>query len=369
VTTVPAFANCHSHVFHRALRGRVTGADSFWSWRDQMYAVAAVLDPDLLFDLARATYAEMHAAGIRCVGEFHYVHHRPDGRAYDDPNAMGGALIAAAREAGVRIALLDTCYLAAGFGREPEGVQRRFSDGDADAWAARVGDLARKHAGEDDVVVGAAIHSVRAVPRDQLATVAGAFPDAPLHVHVSEQPVENDECLAATGLTPVALLAEAGAWTPRTTAVHATHLTSHDVATLGDAEAYVCFCPTTEAELADGIGPSVALREAGARLTLGSDSNTVIDMFAEARSVEMHQRLASGARGAWSAEQLWQAASTTGHESLGFAGGETIEIGESVRTAGADEVLWAATAEDVLGDRSDVAERLHAAIDACWSRT
>lgn len=369
MTTVPAFANCHSHVFHRALRGRIAGADSFWTWRDQMYAVAAVLDPDLLFDLARATYAEMYVAGIRSVGEFHYIHHRPDGRPYDDPNAMGEALIAAAREAGVRIALLDTCYLAAGFGREPEGVQRRFSDGDAETWASRVDELAHKHAGEDDVVIGAAIHSVRAVPRDELATVAAALPDAPLHVHVSEQPAENEECVAATGLTPVALLAEAGAWTPRTTAVHATHLTPDDIATLGDAQAYVCFCPTTEAELADGIGPSVALREAGARLTLGSDSNTVIDMFAEARAVEMHQRLASGARGAWRAEQLWRAASATGHESLGFAGGDTIEIGESVRTAGADELLWAASAEDVVGDRSDIAEQLESAIDACWSRT
>jgi len=369
VTTVPAFANCHSHVFHRALRGRVTGADSFWTWRDQMYALAAVLDPDLLFDLARATYAEMHAAGMRSVGEFHYLHHGPDGRSYDDPNAMGEALIAAAREAGVRIALLDTCYLTAGFGREPEGVQQRFSDGDADAWAARVGDLSRKHAGEDDVVVGAAIHSVRAVPRDQLATVASAFPSAPLHVHVSEQPAENEECLAATGLTPVGLLAEAGAWTPRTTAVHATHLTPDDIATLGDARTYVCFCPTTEAELADGIGPSVELREAGARLTLGSDSNTVIDMFAEARAVEMHQRLASGVRGAWSADQLWAAATTTGHASLGFAGDDTIEIGASVRTAGADEVLWAATAEDVVSDRIDTPRDLAAAIDACWSRT
>jgi formiminoglutamate deiminase len=368
VTTVPAFANCHSHVFHRALRGRITGADSFWTWRDQMYALAGVLDPDLLFDLARSTYAEMHLAGIRSVGEFHYLHHRPDGRPYDDPNAMGEALIAAAREAGVRIALLDTCYLAAGFGRAPEGVQIRFSDGDAEAWASRVGALAQKHAGEDDVVIGAAIHSVRAVPRDQLAIVAAALPDAPLHVHVSEQPAENEECVAATGVTPVALLAEAGAWTPRTTAVHATHLTPDDIATLGDAQAYVCFCPTTEAELADGIGPSVALREAGARLTLGSDSNTVIDMFAEARAVEMHQRLASGVRGAWSAEQLWQAASTTGHESLGFATAGTIEIGDSVRTAGADESLWAASAEDVVGDPSDVAQQLDAAKDASWSR-
>lgn len=368
MTTVPAFANCHSHVFHRALRGRIAGADSFWTWRDQMYSLAAVLDPDLLFDLARAAYAEMHLAGIRSVGEFHYVHHRPDSRPYDDPNAMGEALIAAAREAGVRLSLLDTCYLAAGFARAPEGVQRRFSDADADAWASRVESLAQKYAGADDVVIGAAIHSVRAVPRDQLAAVAGAFTDAPLHVHVSEQPAENAECLDHTGRTPVALLAEAGAWTHRTTAVHATHLTSDDIATIGDARSYVCFCPTTEAELADGIGPSAELREAGARLTLGSDSNTVIDMFAEARAVEMHERLRSGVRGAWSAEQLWQAASATGHEALGFAAGDTIEIGESVRTAGAEELLWAASAEDVMGDRSDVADQLEAAIDACWSR-
>ncbi|WP_254052178.1 formimidoylglutamate deiminase [Aeromicrobium sp. A1-2] len=367
--SVPAFANCHSHVFHRALRGRRSDADTFWTWREQMYALAATLDPDLLFDLARATYAEMYLAGIRSVGEFHYVHHQPGGIPYDDPNAMGEALISAAREAGVRIALLDTCYLAAGFSRPSEGVQRQFDDGDADAWAVRVEALARRHAGEDDVMIGAAIHSVRAVPRDQLAIVAQAFPAAPLHVHVSEQPAENADCVAATGMTPVALLGEAGAWTAQTTAVHATHLSADDIATLGEAHAFVCFCPTTEAELGDGIGPSVALRDAGARLTLGSDSNTVIDMFAEARAVEMHQRLAIGVRGAWSAEQLWQAAGVTGHESLGFAAGESIEIADSVRTAGAEELLWAAGAADVVGDRSDVAERLEAAIDTCWSRT
>lgn len=371
MTVVPAFANCHSHVFHRALRGRVVGAESFWTWRDQMYALANVLDPDLLFDLAAATYAEMHHAGIRTVGEFHYLHHQPGGVPYTDPNIMGEVLIAAAREAGLRIALLDTCYLAAGVGREPVGVQTRFADSDADAWAVRVEALADRHRGADDVVIGAAIHSVRAVPRDQLRTVATALPDAPLHVHVSEQPAENQECLASTGLTPVALLAEAGAWTPRTTAVHATHLTPDDVAALGGAGSYVCFCPTTEAELADGIGPSVALREAGARLTLGTDSNTVIDMFAEARAVEMHERLRSGRRGAWSAEQLWDAAAATGHESLGFAATEVIEIGETVRTAGALEPLWAATSEDVDPTRSrdETAQRLRIAIEACWSRT
>jgi len=386
--TLPAFANCHSHAFHRALRGRVT-ADSFWSWRDQMYALAAALDPDLMYDLAKATYGEMKLAGIGVVGEFHYLHHGPGGTPYEDPNAMGEALIAAAREAGIRICLLDTCYLIAGFdastssgSREPEGAQQRFSDGSAEAWAARVGDLAARHGGAEDVVIGAAIHSVRAVPRSQLSTVADALPDAPLHVHLSEQLAENEECLAATGLTPTALLAEAGVWTSRTTAVHATHLIPSDIRTIGEAAVFTCFCPTTERELADGIGPSVALRDAGARLTLGSDSNTVIDIFEEARAVEMNERLASGIRGAWSASELGEAATAAGYESLGFVPGDRIELStDSVRMAGATDPLWAATAADVVATVPDgwegtaaeelpmaVAQDLKSAIAACWSR-
>lgn len=366
-----AFANCHSHVFHRALRGRA-GGDSFWSWRDDMYALAAVLDPDLLHQLARATYAEMRLAGIDAVGEFHYLHHQPDGTPYDDPNAMGEALIVAARDVGLRLCLLDTCYLAAGFGEPADGVQQRFEEGDADRWAARVHDLDARHGDEPDVVIGAAVHSVRAVPPSQLPIVAEALPDAPLHVHVSEQPAENEACLAATMMTPVALLDEAGVWTPRTTAVHATHLTDEDIRTLGGAGVFVCFCPTTEADLGDGIGPSVALRDAGARLTLGSDGHTVIDMFAEARAVEMHERLASGRRGSWSTDDLWDAATSTGHASLGFDAGGTFELSPSVRTAGSDESLWSATAADVVPpadlDPAKVAADLDAAIDACWSR-
>ena len=156
--TVPGLANCHSHAFHRALRGRIQrGTGSFWTWREQMYAVAERLDPDSYLRLATAAYREMVAAGYTSVGEFHYLHHRPDGAPYDDPRAMGEALVEAARVAGLRITLLDTCYLSSGFGAPPEGVQVRYSDGTADAWAARAGDGP------------AAIHSVRAVPRDQLA--------------------------------------------------------------------------------------------------------------------------------------------------------------------------------------------------------
>ncbi|WP_208971451.1 formimidoylglutamate deiminase [Kineococcus rubinsiae] len=368
----PALANCHSHVFHRALRGRDVGGDTFWAWRERMYAVAAVLDPDLLHELAVGAFGEMRLAGVGVVGEFHYVHHGPDGTPYADPNAMGEALVEAARAVGLRICLLDTCYRQAGPGRPAEGVQRRFDDGSAEAWAERARDLADRYAGADDVVVGAAVHSVRAVAREELPTVAGALPGAPLHVHVSEQPAENAACLAATGLTPVQLLAEAGVWGPRSTAVHATHLTPADVAVLGASGSSACFCPTTEAELADGIGPSVALRDAGARLTLGSDSATVVDLFAEARAVEMHERLASGRRGAWSAAQLTAAATADGYASLGFAGVDdriALDAG-SVRLAGVTTPLWAATAADVVPelDPGEVAAGLAAAVAEVWRR-
>ncbi|SDS96484.1 formiminoglutamate deiminase [Nocardioides scoriae] len=353
--TLPGLANGHSHAFHRALRGRTqTERGSFWTWREQMYAVAADLTPDSYFELARETYAEMVATGITAVGEFHYLHHQPDGTAYDDPNEMGRALLAAADDAGIRIRLLDTCYLAAGFGRPPEGVQRRYSDGDAHAWAERVALL-------DDDRVGVAIHSVRAVPADQLATVVEAAAGRPLHVHLSEQVAENDACLAATGRTPTQLLADHGALGPLTTAVHATHLTDADVRLLGESRTRVCFCPTTERDLADGIGPSRRLHDAGAVLTLGSDSHAVIDLFEEMRAVELHERLATQERGHWSALELLAAATRDGHAALGLDDAGAIEVGRradlvtvdltTVRTRGAgaapETLVFAAGGADV----------------------
>lgn len=371
LTTYPAFANCHSHVFHRALRGRRPGGSDFWGWREGMYRVADVLDPDLYYRLARATYAEMALAGIGAVGEFHYLHHGPGGIPYSDRHAMAEAVIAAAGEVGLRICLLHTCYLRAGFGdAEPSTTQRRFTHPDADSWASGVTELAARYAGNPAVVIGAAIHSVRAVDEASLASVAATLPGAPLHVHVSEQPAENSACLAATGRTPVRLLADAGVWTRRTTAVHATHLSAADVGILGSAGSYVCVCPTTEAELADGIGPSVALRDAGARVTLGSDSHTVIDMFAEARGLAMHERLASGTRQGWSAGQLWTAATSQGAASLGFDGLGGFELAGSVRTAGVTEPIWAATAADVIPSGLDpawVQAELAAAVDDVWT--
>jgi formiminoglutamate deiminase len=383
--TVPGFANCHSHAFHRALRGRTQrDRGTFWTWRDTMYGVAAALDPDSYHALALAVYREMAAAGVTAVGEFHYVHHRIDGRPYDEPNAMGLAVVAAAREAGLRITLLDACYLSAGFGAEPDGVQRRFSDGCAAAWAERVSGL-----GFDDshVVVGAAIHSVRAVPGDDLSTVGSAFPGQPLHIHLSEQPAENTACLEAYGLTPTGLLAEHGLLDERLSAVHATHLTADDIRLLGAATVNACFCPTTERDLADGVGPSAQLAAAGAQLTLGSDSHAVVDMSEEMRAVELDERLVSGQRGTWAAGPLLEAATAAGQASLGFEAGRiepgrwadlvTFDCG-SVRTAGTgageETVVFAATAADITHvlasgraidlDRSAIGAELAAAVDA-----
>jgi len=389
--TLPGLANCHSHAFHRALRGRTqTERGTFWTWRTQMYAVAERLDPDSYFDLAAATYAEMAATGITCVGEFHYLHHDPDGEPYADPNAMGEALVAAARQAGLRIALLDTCYLSGGFGEPPEEVQRRFSDGDADRWAARVDALADKHADDADVVVGAAVHSVRAVPREQIEAVAewASTRGAPLHVHLSEQPAENQACHEVYGQTPATVLYEAGALGPGSTAVHATHLSDSDIALLGSQGTYACFCPTTERDLADGVGPSRRLFEAGSPLTLGSDSQAVVDLFEEMRAVELDERLASGQRGHWSADELLTAATGTGHASLGFADSGRLQVGaaadlvtvdlESARTAGTgrgpESAVFAASAADVVHvvsggrvvDGSGVGRILHRTLSRQW---
>jgi formiminoglutamate deiminase len=354
-----------------------------------MYAVAERLDPDGYRELARAAYREMVAAGITTVGEFHYLHHQPDGTPYDEPNEMGLALVEAAREAGLRITLLDTCYLSAGFGRPPEGVQRRYSDGTADAWAERAA-LLGPAAG---VVHGAAIHSVRAVPRDQLGTVVAAATGRPLHVHLSEQVAENDGCRAAYGVTPTRLLADAGALGPLTSAVHATHLTTDDVDLLGDSRTSACFCPTTERDLADGIGPSRRLHERGSPLTVGSDSHAVVDLFEEMRAVELDERLATQERGHWTAAELLAAATYDGHASLGFPDAGRIALGHradlvtldtaSPRTAGtgADEhtVVFAASAADVTqvmvdgrvvvrqGDREQIGRELDAAIGRLWT--
>ena len=376
--TIPGLANGHSHAFHRALRGRThRGRGDFWSWRELMYQVAATLDPDRYLDLATAVYAEMALAGITAVGEFHYLHHDPAGRPYADPNQMGEALAEAAGRAGVRLTLIDTCYLRAGLdGRPLAGAQVRFGDGDADAWAERVGAL-RDRPG---LRVAAGVHSVRAVDPAGMATVAAwaAGRQAPLHLHLSEQRAENEACLAATGRTPAALAESAGVLGPRTTAVHATHLDGEDITRLGGTGTTACFCPTTERDLADGVGPARALADAGSPLCLGSDSHAVIDLFEEARAVELDERLASERRGHHRPADLLAAATASGMDALGWDAGRlapgrladlvTVPL-DSVRLAGArpadavDHLVFAATAADVTsvvaGGRQVVADGRH----------
>jgi formiminoglutamate deiminase len=391
--TLPGFANTHSHAFHRALRGRTqTGGGTFWTWREQMYAVASRLDPDSYYRLARAVYGEMLAAGYTAVGEFHYLHHQPDGTRYADPNAMGGALLAAAGDVGIRITLLDTLYLSSGFGAPPQGVQRRFDDRTPEAWQDRVAAL-RASVGPDDAArIGVAAHSVRAVPDTALKVFAPEVAaGGAVHVHLSEQVRENDECRAAYGLTPTRLLAEHGVLGPTTSAVHATHLTEEDVRLLGEARAFASFCPTTERDLGDGIGPSRRLTEAGAVVTLGSDSHAVIDPFEEMRALELDERLASHQRGHWSAAELLTAASAAGHRSLGFADAGEIAVGHradlvtielaSPRTAGAGDdehaAVFAAGAADVTrvmvdgrvvfdGDHGGIGAALRETIGRIW---
>ncbi|MEO6880742.1 MAG: formimidoylglutamate deiminase, partial [Mycobacteriaceae bacterium] len=385
--TMPGLVNSHSHVFHRAIRGHSQhGVGDFWAWREGMYDVAARLGPETLYALARATYAEMALSGITAVGEFFYLHHdvdpNGDARPYGDPNELGHAVVRAANDAGLRITLLDTCYLQGDVaGAELHGVQRRFSDGSWQGWAERVERLGASET--DRFRLGAAIHSVRAVPRAALAPIAelAATRGWPLHVHLSEQPAENTECLAHHGLTPTALLDEAGVWTATATAVHATHLTADDIAVLGRSGTSIAMCPTTERDLADGVGPAVALAGAGSPLCVGSDAHSVIDLWEEARAVELDERLVSGRRGNLGVAQLAHALTGAGADSIGWDAGRIAEGAladlvtvalDTPRTAGARlgdalaHIVFAATAADVtdvvVGGRSIVRDGVHTSV-------
>ncbi|MHA7209898.1 formimidoylglutamate deiminase [Arthrobacter sp. MDT1-65] len=372
----PAAANAHSHAFHRALRGRThDGGGTFWTWRETMYRAANALTPALYEELATAVYAEMVTAGWTSVAEFHYVHHRPDGTPYgqassdgdgdgdrDGPHAMELALARAAVRAGIRLTLLDTCYLAGGFGAPLEAGQRRFSDGTAERWLARLASL-RAAVGAlhpaHQVTVGAALHSVRAVPEDQLAVVAADLPPGlPLHVHLSEQPAENEDCLHATGCTPTGLLHRHGLVTDRLSAVHATHVGGEDIATLADARATVVLCPTTEADLADGIGPAGEFRRAGATLALGTDQHAVVDPWLEMRALEHGERLRTGRRGHFEPQELHRiaaagGATAQGRPRAGFERGCAADLmavdPRSARTAGSspEQLAYTATGQDV----------------------
>jgi formiminoglutamate deiminase len=312
--TVSGFANVHSHAFQHSLRGTTeSGGGDFWEWRRQMYRAAENWDQARYFEHSRRVFREMLEAGITAVGEFHYLHALG--------NELGEALIRAATQEGIRITLIDSCYLHGGVdGRPLEGAQRSFSDGNADRWAQRVDSLEDG----DGVRIAAAIHSVRAVDPPSMRIVAAwaRKRKAPLHIHLAEQPAEVEECLAIEGCTPAQLLEREGILGPDLTAVHAIHVDDDDVALLGRHQVSICACPTSERDLGDRVGLLHRLADAGSPLCVGSDSNAVIDALEEARGLELDQRRATGRRVLHQPDDLFRAATIGGMRSLGWDAGE-----------------------------------------------
>ena len=313
---MPGLVNAHSHAFQRVIRGRTERRsathDSFWTWREMMYAAATRLTPEDIYDASRMAFLEMAASGITAVGEFHYLHHAPGGARYADENELAKQVIRAAGDTGIRIALLRGAYARAGWNVSPDERQARFIERDPEAFLKGTetlkNDLARDAPASVDALAGAAPgeaqkareawvgvapHSVRAVPLDYLREVCAfaATHRMPVHMHVAEQPAEVAACIGEHGRAPVALLAGEGLLDERFTAVHAVHITPEDVSALAAARAHVCACPTTERNLGDGIVPADLLLGAGVPVSLGTDSHTQIDLLEDARELEYHLRL------------------------------------------------------------------------------
>jgi formimidoylglutamate deiminase len=331
VTTVPAMVNAHSHAFQRALRGRGERPspdrdDDFWSWRTEMFRLAGALDPAGMRRAALQTYSEMVGAGYGVVGEFHYVHHQPDGTPYPEPNELAFAVAEAAVEAGLAIVLLPAAYHRGGWSRgrdlPPAPGQRRFCDPDVETFLGRVDALRSWATSAPGVSVGIAAHSVRAVPRAWLSSIAAYSERHGIvrHVHASEQRRELAECQAEHGCSPIELLSATGFLGERASVIHGIHVSREDVALLASSGTTVVSCPTTEGNLGDGYLPAMAYADAGVPLAIGSDSQVRIDPFEEARELETGARrerqLRSGLLAA--VGDLWAELCRNGYRSLGL---------------------------------------------------
>jgi len=344
---LPGMINAHSHAFQRVLRGRaefrggllpasssgsptLNSADSFWTWREMMYSAATRLAPEDIYDASRMAFLEMAVSGITAVGEFHYLHHAPDGTPYDDPNLLAKEVVRAAGDVGLRIALLRVAYARSGFQVEPNPKQARFIESDSATYlknlerliadvtrgpsptpgspagqpgwggAVREGSSSLAENGalpdgraSDTAWVGVAPHSVRAVPLDYLREVTAYANEHQLkvHMHVAEQPAEVSACVEEYGRTPTALLDTEGLLSDRFTAVHAIHVTPKAIPSFAKTGAIVCACPTTERNLGDGVVPADEYFKQGVAVCLGTDSHAQVDLLEDARELEYHLRL------------------------------------------------------------------------------
>jgi formimidoylglutamate deiminase len=358
VVAVPAMVNAHSHAFQRDLRGvgeklRRAGSElnDFWGWREAMYSLSVKLGPDAMEEVAFRCYREMRAAGYGAVGEFHYLHHRPDGTPYRDPNAMAKACVRAAQRVGIYIVMIPAAYARAGWrggDLRPGEAQRRYCDADVTTFLERVDELRAWAAVEPDVSVGIAVHSARAVPASWITAVADYSEQHGLirHVHASEQRRELDEVRAEHSCSPVELLAATGYLGPRASIVHGTHCRTGDIALLADTGTTVILCPTTEGNLGDGYPPAMQLSEARVSMAIGSDSQVRLDPFEEARELESGARRERESRAALIAAadgDLWGELATNGRRSLGIDARRTgtirVDMGHTdLRGVGPDEL-------------------------------
>ncbi|MFN0063558.1 MAG: formimidoylglutamate deiminase [Myxococcaceae bacterium] len=395
---VPGFVNAHSHAFQRLIRGRTeyvaanAKSDDFWAWRDRMYRAAEALNPESLYRAARQSFLEMLMAGVTTVGEFHYLHRAPGGARYGEREAMSRALIRAARDVGIRLVLLRGLYARAGYRQDAHPTQGRFIEDSPEEALQSVGALTGEYATDTLTSFGFAPHSVRALPREWLSAIRDGAGGKPVHMHVSEQPRENEECRKEHGRSPAALLEELGLLQSKFTAVHAIHVEDADVKRLGSAGVSVCACPSTEQNLGDGIVPADSLRRAGASLCLGSDSQASADLLDEARQLEGHLRLLRQRRAVLDPEdgtpqglslRLLDVASSGGARALGVSAGKlapgewadfvTIDLGHPV-LAGADAATFPAAwmlaghsglvRDVVVGGKHVVRDGLHLAAEA-----
>ncbi len=370
---IPGMPNLHSHAFQRGMAGLAETAgpsdDSFWTWREVMYRFVDHLTPDHLLAIAAMAQVEMLEGGFTRVGEFHYLHHDPDGRPYADRAAMAAALAAACEETGIGLTLLPVFYAHSGFGGgAPTHGQRRFVH-DRDGYAALLAASASAIAGLPDAVLGIAPHSLRAVTPGELAAIL-PLTDGPIHIHIAEQLREVEDCIAWSGARPVEWLLDHAPVDRRWCLVHATHMTSDETTRMARSGAVAGLCPITEANLGDGLFPARAFLDAGGQFGIGSDSNVLIDATEELRLLEYGQRLARRGRnlladGASTGGALYRAALAGGARALGAPAGIAVGAAADLVSLDAGHPGLAARSRDAILDGLVFAAG-RSAIDGVW---